>query len=300
MVDEPESSSASIAAPTEPTRLGVTFYLPFVLFSFAANSLITRHVVSDQLFDAGLLSGVRFLAGAAALVVICIVRRERVVIGRPNLRPALWLGVYAVSISYGYRHIGAAAGTFVFYASVLLTLITHDLSTGAPVPLRRGLGAALSLAGIVVLTFGSIGTVTALGVGLLAATGLAWGLYTAAGRTGADPRVATTGHFLVLAAALVVPTALGAVAGLHTSAAGLAWATTMGAGTTALAYVAWYACQRSMSATTAGSVQLVIPVLTAAGAVVFLGEELSMTLLIAAALVGAGMWFGNPSPSWRR
>ena len=59
------------------------------------------------------------------------------------------------------------------------------------------------------------------------------------------------------------------------AAAGLAWATGMGIGTTAIAYVDWYACQRSMSATTAGLVQMVIPVLTTAGAVALLGEELS-------------------------
>lgn len=297
MADGATSGSVSRRSGPVPAPLGGALLLPFVLVSFAANSLITRHVVSQQLFDAGLLSAVRFLSGAAALLVICLVRRERVVVGRANLLPALWLGVYALTISYGYRHIGAAAGTFVFYASVLLTLIGHDLLTGSPVPPRRAVGAAVSFAGLVVLASGSIGTVTLLGVVLLAITGLAWGLYTAAGRTGTDPRVATTGHFLVLATALVIPTLVGTAAGLPTSAVGLAWAVGMGAGTTALAYVAWYACQRSMSATTAGSVQLVIPVLTTAGAVAFLGEELSVTLLFAAALVGSGMWLGRPQPA---
>ncbi|MEO5745923.1 MAG: DMT family transporter [Terracoccus sp.] len=292
MVDHP----ASVHATGDPTVGRLTFLLPFVLLSFAANSLITRHVVADRLYDAGLLSAIRFLTGAVALLLICVARRERVVVGRANLLPALWLGVYAVSISYGYRHIGAAAGTFVFYASVLLTLISHDLVTGSSVPPRRAVGAAVSFAGIVVLASGSVGTVTPLGVLLLATTGTAWGLYTGAGRTGADPRVATTGHFVVLAVALVVPTAVGEAAGLHTSASGLAWAAGMGAGTTALAYVAWYACQRSMSATTAGSVQLIIPVLTTAGAVLFLGEELSSRLIIAAVLVGVGMWLGRPLP----
>lgn len=264
MAEDAASRSNDLAAATEPARLGVAFLLPFVLLSFAANSLITRHVVSDQLFDAGLLSAARFISGAVALLIICLVRGERVVIGRPNLLPALWLGIYAVSISYGFRHIGAAAGTFVFYGSVLLTLIAHDAIRGSRVPPRRGVAAAVSFTGIVVLALGSTGTVTVLGVVLLANTGLSWGLYTAAGRTGADPRIATTGHFLVLVTALVVPTGVGAAAGLPTSVIGLSWAVGMGVGTTALAYVAWYACQRSMSATTAGSVQLIIPVLTAA------------------------------------
>ncbi len=277
------------------TPAGQAVLLPFVLVSFAANSLITRHVAAEGSLDSGLMSAVRFLAGALVLVGIALARGERPTVGRDNLRPALWLGVYAVCISYGYRHIGAAAGTFVFYASVLLTLIAHDVATGSAVPRRRGLGAAVSLGGIAVLAAGSVGTVTVPGVLLLAATGAAWGLYTAAGRAGVDPRVATTGHFTVLAAAAAVPAAIGAAAGLHTSMDGLGWAAAMGAGTTALAYVAWYACQRSMSATTAGSVQVVIPVLTTAGAVLLLGEHLSLSLFVAAVVVGTGMWLGRPS-----
>jgi drug/metabolite transporter (DMT)-like permease len=69
----------------------------------------------------------------------------------------------------------------------------------------------------------------------------------------------------------------------------------MGAGTTAFAYVAWYACQQSLSATSAGAVQLVIPVLTAAGAALLLGEQLTVRLVVCAALVGTGTWLGRPS-----
>ena len=160
-------------------------------------------------------------------------------------------------------------------------------------PAVRLAGAAVSLLGIGGLAAGSTGTVTVLGVVLLAATGVAWGLYTAAGRATADPRVATTGHFLVLAAVLVVPTVVGGGAGLRVTGPGLAWGAGMGAGTTAFAYVAWYACQRSLSGAAAGTVQLVIPVITAIGAVVLLGEVLSPRLLLAAALVLGGMWLGR-------
>ncbi len=287
-------SPDDVAAWRRLSGLRLTLLLAFVLLSFSANSLITRHVVENDLLDAGLLSAVRFIAGAVALLGLTLIRRERPVVGRANLAPAIWLGIYAVCISYGYRYIGAAAGTFVFYATVLATLMMYDLVTRTTVGARRMTGAAVSLVGIAVLARGSVDTVTTLGVLLLALTGAAWGLYTAAGRTSADPRVATTGHFIVLAAALALPAAAGAVAGLRMTPTGLAWGIAMGAGTTAFAYVAWYACQRSISATTAGSAQLAVPVLTAAGAVALLGEQLSFGLLIAAALVASGMWLGRP------
>ena len=40
--------------------------------------------------------------------------------------------------------------------------------------------------------------------------------------------------------------------------------------------------------------QLLIPVLTTAGAVLLLGEPLTGVLLVAAVLVVAGMWLGRP------
>ena len=291
-MDEAEGQGTDArAALHERERL--TLLLSFVLVSFAANSLITRYVGQQDLLDAGLLSGFRFIFGALALVLLSVGRR-RPAVGRANVLPAVWLGTYAACISYGYRFIGAAAGTFVFYATVLITLMLYDLVVRSVFEQRRAIGALVSLVGVLVLAAGSIDTVTPRGVVLLAATGVAWGLYTAAGRGVGDPEVATTGNFLLLAVVFLVPTGVGVAAGLTTTVAGLAWAAVMGAGTTAIAYVAWYACQRHLSGTAAGSAQLVIPVLTTAGAVVLLGESLSVRLLIAAVLVAAGMWLGRP------
>ena len=270
--------------------------LPFVLVSFAANSLITRYVVRDDLLDAGLLTAVRFLAGAAVLVLLAALRRERLRIGRDNLLPSLALGVYALCISYGYLHIGAAAGTFVFYTAVLLTLVADDRRTVTALPARRLIGAAVALLGVAVLAATSVATVTPLGVGLLGVTGVAWGLYTVAGRGAADPRIANTGHFALLAVVLLLPAVAGAAVGLRVTGEGLAWAAVMGGGTTAFAYVAWYACQRVLTGAQAGLVQLVIPVLTAAGAVLLLDEPVSVRLLVAAGLVGTGMWLARAAP----
>ncbi len=283
----------------EPARRrapSLRLLLPFVLVSFAANSLITRHVVAARLMDPGLLSAARFIAGAVALVAIAFARRDRprLRVGRANVMPAAWLGVYALCISYGYHYIGAAAGTFVFYTAVLLTLVAHDVATGTGVQASRVVGVVVALSGIAVLALGSDGRVTALGVLLLAGTGVSWGLYTVAGRSGGDPRVATTGNFVVVAAVVVAPAAVGAAVGLRLTVAGVVWAVVMGALTTALAYVAWYACQRSMTGTAAGTAQLAVPVLTAIGAVALLGEQVSVTLLVAAVLVATGLWLGRP------
>jgi drug/metabolite transporter (DMT)-like permease len=180
---------------------------------------------------------------------------------------------------------------------VLLTLVIDDRRHGTHVPARRIVGAGVALAGIAVLASASVGTVTPLGVGLLVATGVAWGLYTAAGRGAADPLTATTGHFTLLAGVLLLPAGAGLATGLHASAEGVGWAVVMGAGSTGFAYVAWYTCQRTLTGTQAGLVQLVIPVLTTVGAVALLAEALSARLILAAALVGAGMFLGRAGPT---
>jgi len=125
-------------------------------------------------------------------------------------------------------------------------------------------------------------------------TGAAWALDTAAGRTVTDPQTATTGNFTVLAVALLVPVGVTVSGGPTVTTTGLVLAALMGSVTTALSYVAWYACQRRISATTAGTVQTVIPILTAAAATVLLGERLTVLLVLAALLVFAGLWIGRP------
>ena len=301
MVRKAEPVPTSSAPSPAVGRGRLALLLTFVLLAFAANSLVTRYVVTNRLADPGLLTGIRMLAGAVALLLVARVRRERLRIGRRTVLPALALGVYAVCISYGYVAIGAAAGTFTFYAAVMATLVASDLLSRTAVPPRRRLGAGVALLGIAVLTAGRVELVTPLGVLLLALTGVAWGVYTALGRSAGDPRQATTANFTLLAAVLVVPTGVGVAAGLHLTVAGLAWGVVMGAGTTAFAYVAWYACQRALTGTAAGSAQLAIPVLTTFGAVLLLDERLSWTLLVAAVLVGLGLWLTLPRGSgWRR
>jgi hypothetical protein len=132
-------------------RRSLAVLLPFVVVSFAANSLITRFVVARGLLDAGLVGATRFAAGAAVLTAVALGRGERTLVRRAHLVPALWLAVYTVCISYGYLFIGAAAGTVVFYCAVLVTLIGYDRATGVAVPARRVVGAAVALAGVVLL-----------------------------------------------------------------------------------------------------------------------------------------------------
>lgn len=266
--------------------------LAFVLACFALNSIMTRWLVAGGHLDPALATIVRFLAGAGMLALLLAARgRARDALpGRASLLPALALGAYAVLISYGYLHIGAAAGTFVFYACVLATLtLVGAVESGRPSPMALG-GGLLALAGVGVLALGRVEGTTPLGVLLLAGTGISWGAYSALGRRSPDALAFTSANFVALAAPLAVWLAAVplAYAPLVTPQ-GLAVAAFMGAVTTALSYAVWYWALARITRPQAGTYQLAIPVLTALLAVALLGEVFSERLLVAGGLVLAGM-----------
>src|SRR5207253_1838284 len=174
--------------------------------------------------------------------------------GRPDLIGGFLLGLYAFSISFGYEFISAAAGTLVFYAFVILTMalfgVVHDRETPT---LRSIVGQILALAGVAVIAFGGIREVSLPGVALMAVTGSSWGLYSAHGRSGGDPRAYTFNTFLVLAGfcLVLIPVAeivaTGALS-IQISGNGLGLALFMGMISTSLSYVLWHLTLRRIKA----------------------------------------------------
>jgi drug/metabolite transporter (DMT)-like permease len=70
-----------------------------------------------------------------------------------------------------------------------------------------------------------------------------------------------------------------------------------GALASGLGYVAWYSALRSLSATRASLVQLLVPILAAAAGIAFLGEPLSLRLVVSAVIVLGGIALAlSPKP----
>ena len=257
-----------------------------VLACFAFNSLATRYLVSRGLLDAAAVTIARFAAGAAMLLVVLAWqgRPREALPSRKDAGLVLLLGGYALAIAYGYRFITAAAGTFVFYALVVATM-----TFGGPRPSLRGvLGACLALAGVGVLASGDVAGSSLPGVARLALTGATWGGYSLLLRARKEP-IATNARAFLGVALLLPLLAVVEWPRLVWSWEGAAIGVAMGAGTTALAYALWSRVLPTLAPIEAGTVQLLVPVLTAAAGVVALGEPFGRELLAAAALVLGGM-----------
>ena len=264
-----------------------------IMTCFAANSVITRYLVLSNGVSPFLLTVIRFVSGLAVLLVLPNVRPTTFrhdKLNLSNLPGAFFLGAYAFSISYGYVFISVAAGTLVFYTFVVITMaaysIIEDKERLTP---RLALGLLFGLAGVLVITFGRITSVTLVGVLLMAATGSSWGLYSAYGKRFKVTFSYTYNSFLILGAFAATTTIALALVGkpisTNISIQNLGLALYMGMVSTALSYVLWNATVKRIPASLGGLVQLIVPILAPVMGIIFLGEQVTAPLILGGALV---------------
>src|SRR5437899_589610 len=107
-------------------RLAVPTAFVVIIVSFAVNSIITRYLVSGNLVGPLPLTIIRFLSGLATLHLMTTGlsgRFKRTRAGRRDLVGALFLGLYAFAISFGYFFIPAVAGAL--YMVMVSTAISY-------------------------------------------------------------------------------------------------------------------------------------------------------------------------------
>jgi drug/metabolite transporter (DMT)-like permease len=257
------------------------------MLAFAGNSLLCREALAAGEVDAGTFTAVRLASGAAVLALLAA--------GRQPLRAGSWLSAaalfaYAAPFSYAYLELGAGAGALILFGVVQATMIGWGIARGdRPRPLVW-LGLLLALGGLVYLTLPGARAPDPAAAALMALAGVAWGIYSLRGRGAADPLATTAGNFvrsLPLAAALIAIVLATHVS--HASPRGHLLAATSGALASGLGYSIWYAALRGLTATRAAIIQLVVPVLAAAGGIALLGEPFTMRLAIAATAIVGGI-----------
>ncbi len=271
----------------------------FALTAFAANSVLCRLALGGRAIDAASFALVRLGAGAVTLAAFQAATRTRRSAGRGVLEPAM-LFVYAVAFSFAYLSLGAGTGALILFGSVQATMIVAALRAGERFRRAELAGLGLALAGLAYLVSPGLTAPSPGGSALMAVAGMAWGIYSIRGRGAADPLADTARNFAgaVLPAAVVGAIALGHA---HASPRGLWLAVASGALASGIGYVAWYAALRGLSSIRAATVQLAVPALAAAGGALFLGEGISLRLVLSAALIlgGIGLAVANRARALR-
>ena len=256
------------------------------MMAFAGNSILCRMALSHTRIDAGGFTLIRIVSGAVVLWAILGSRRpSRKASG--NWLSALALFVYAAGFSFAYSSLSAATGALLLFASVQVTMIARGLWTGERLRGWQPIGLVLALSGLAGLLLPGLTAPPLGGAALMLTAGVAWGMYSLRGKGEGDPLAATAGNFQragLLAVALSVAT----ISHASLDLAGLTYAAASGALASGIGYTIWYSAIRGLSATRAATVQLSVPVVAGLGGALFLGEPLTIRLVLASAAILGG------------
>jgi drug/metabolite transporter (DMT)-like permease len=259
--------------------------LAIALCAFAANSVLCRLALASGEIGPATFTAVRLASGALALAALSGLSAAR---AAASWRGAAALFAYAAAFSFAYVSLDAGTGALVLFGAVQATMFAGALAGGERPGLLRWVGGASAMAGLAVLAAPGAGAPDAGAAALMAAAGVAWGLYSLLGRKGGPPLPATAGAFLLAAPA---GAALWLIAGADEPASvpGLLLAVLSGALASGAGYAVWYAVLPRLEASLAGVAQLTVPLIALAGGAVVLGEAAPTRFLPAAALILGGV-----------
>jgi len=255
------------------------------LVAFASNSLLCRLALADHRIDAASFTAVRLASGA---LVLCILAGRSLRPWPGSVVSAIALFAYAAPFSYAYLKLGAGIGALVLFACVQTTMIGWGVVRGERPKAAVWIGLAIALGGLAILTIRGASAPDPLGVGAMAIAGAAWGVYSLRGRSSSAPPLATTAANFLLTVPLAALLVLGARTP-NTSPRGLVLAIASGALASGIGYSLWYAALKTLAATRAAILQLVVPILAALGGAVFLGEHISIRLITSGIAIVGGV-----------
>lgn len=257
------------------------------MLAFAGNSLLCRQALKHTAIDAASFTLIRIICGAAVLWLILRLRRPSApALG--NWTSAACLFVYAAAFSFAYVDLSAATGALLLFGAVQATMIGVGVWGGERPRGLQLLGLAVALAGLLVLLLPGVAAPALPPAVLMLLAGVAWGIYSLRAKGSGDPTQVTAGNFLratlfaALLAAVMLPT-------WRMDTAGVVYAVASGAITSGLGYAIWYTALRGLGATTAATVQLSVPAITALSAVVLLAEPLTLRLVLCSCAILGGI-----------
>lgn len=259
------------------------------MIAFAANSIFCRAALGQGLIDAVGFSSIRLASGAVVLLLILWLRQPRSM--KPAFDPiaSLMLATYAFGFSFAYLELATGTGALILFGVVQLTLILIGLIRGErPRPLAW-FGMTIAIAGLVYLLLPGVSAPPLLAAMLMAIAGVAWGFYTLRGSRTTNATAATTWNFVGTLPLVVLAILLSGSYTHWSNVDGVLLAVLSGALASGVGYVLWYAALPGLTLTQAANVQIPVPVVAAFGGILFMGENLTLRLVIASLLTLGGI-----------
>jgi drug/metabolite transporter (DMT)-like permease len=257
------------------------------MIAFAGNSLLCRAALEHTSIDAASFTTIRLTSGAVMLWLV-VRMRHGTHAGEGNWLSAFALFVYAAGFSFAYVSLPAATGALLLFGAVQTTMIGHGIWAGERLLRLQLIGLLLALGGLVGLLMPGLSAPPLYGSALMLCAGVAWGVYSLRGKGAGDPTKVTSGNFL-RAVPITAALSILMLNGTSLDNAGFWYAVLSGALASGIGYAIWYTVLPGLKATSAATVQLSVPVIAAAGGVVFLAEPLTMRLILASVAILSGI-----------
>lgn len=257
------------------------------MLAFAANSVLCRLALAEQQIDPMSFSLIRVCSGAAVLLLLYMLSGHKAKI-RWNIKNGFFLALYIIAFSLAYLHIDAGVGALLLFGTVQLSMVGYGLCHGEKINMRRGLGLAIAILGILILLLPGASTPHLGYAAIMVLSGIGWAMYSIAGKNMQNPLASTLANFV-----MAIPFVLLVYAAFYTKSfalpQGVLLAVLSGGLASSGAYVLWYAIVKQIDRVTASSVQLSVPCLAILGGVLFIGETLSWRIIISAVIVLVGI-----------
>ncbi len=257
------------------------------MIAFASNSLLCRVALKQTPIDAASFTTIRLISGAFMLWLVVRIRGGTYT-GGGNWLSASALLVYAAAFSFAYTSLTAATGALLLFGAVQTTMIGYGIWSGERLIRLQLLGLMLAFGGLIGLLIPGLSAPPFYGSLLMLCAGVSWGIYSLRGRGTGDPTRVTAGNFL-RAAPIAIAMSILLINNASLNNVGVWYAIASGALASGIGYAIWYTALPGLKATQAATVQLSVPVIAALGGIVFLGEPISLRLVLTSVAILGGI-----------
>lgn len=272
-------------------------YTLIALFAFAGNSILCRLALANFEIDPASFTSIRLLSGAITLFFLWWVmfdtepkkpHKFKRLMQYGSWTGAFYLASYAIGFSYAYMSLDTGTGALILFASVQITMVTLSYFTGSRLnPVEWG-GLILALTGFIYLVLPTLSTPSWIGFVLMSLSGIAWGLYTLNGRSSLAPIADTASNFIrTLPCILFI--IVWQLPNIHFTQEGIVFALLSGVLASGIGYGVWYFALGLIRSSVAAVSQLLVPMIAAVGGVIFVGEHLTLSLIVASFLIVMGV-----------
>jgi drug/metabolite transporter (DMT)-like permease len=259
------------------------------LLTFAANSILCRIALEGEMIDAASFTVIRLLSAVVVLVfVVNMKSNNNREVSKGSWFASLMLIIYAITFSFAYISLDTGTGALVLFAVVQFTMILTAIVTGKKLHYCEWLGLGIAFAGFIYLLLPSLTTPSLSGFILMMVAGIAWAFYTLCGRGSANP-ISDTAYNFFRTVPIVLILLIFTIKNAHLTEQGIIFAILSGTLASAIGYLVWYIALNALSVTQAAVIQLLVPVIAAAGGVFFTNEIISIRLLVASTMVLSGI-----------